>query len=106
MPLEVTMTTEEKVLLHAQPLTEAGNPATIDGAVQFNVTSGTCTIEANDATSAWCVSGSAVGDSTVTVSCDADLGAGVVPVADLYTVHVVNANAERFTLTADTPVLK
>jgi hypothetical protein len=106
MPSECTLTTEEKVLVIAQPKTEAGNPAPIDGAVAFTVTSGTCTVEPVDATSAYVVSGSAPGDSTVTMRCDADLGAGMVPVNDVLTVHVVSPTAERLEITVGDPELK
>ena len=105
MPLELALTTEEKALLHASPQTEAGNPAVIDGPVLFTVTAGDVTLEANDPTSMWVVSG-AIGDSTVKVSCDADLGQGVVTVEDLVTVHVTNAMAESLALTSDLPILK
>lgn len=106
MPIEVSLTTEQKVLIHAQPLTEAGNPAVIDGQVVFSLDNGTCTIAANDATSAFIVSGASPGDSTVRITCDADLGAGGVTVEDLVTAHVTNAMAESLVVTADAPVLK
>ena len=34
MPIEVTMTTEEKCLLRITPMTAAGNPAPVDGPAQ------------------------------------------------------------------------
>jgi hypothetical protein len=52
------------------------------------------------------VSGSAPGDSLVTMACDADLGAGVVPVSDTLTVHVTSATAASLAVTLDEPVLK
>jgi hypothetical protein len=106
MPSTVTLSTEEKVLVTVQPLTEAGNPAPVDGAATFTVTSGTCTIEGVDTLSAYVVSGSAPGDSLVTMACDADLGAGVVPVSDTLTVHVTSATAASLAVTLDEPVLK
>lgn len=106
MAFEISLTTEQKVLIHAAPMTEAGNPAVIDGAVLFSIDQGTCTIEPNDATSAYIVSGSSPGDSTVRITCDADIGAGVVTIEDIVLAHVTNAMAENLTITAEAPVLK
>jgi hypothetical protein len=102
----ITMTTEEKAPLSVSPVTEAGNPATIDGAVTYTVTSGTCTIEPIDTLTAFVVSGPTPGDSTVEASADADLGAGVVTITDTITVHVTSPQAESLGLSAGTPVLK
>ena len=102
----VSLTTEEKRLVTATPMTAAGNPATIDGAVQFSVSSGTCTIAPVDDTSAYVVSGDTPGDSTVEISCDADLGSGVVPVLDSMVVHVTSASAASLTVTVGDPELK
>src|SRR5262249_8094582 len=106
MPGEATISTEQKVLVTVQPMTAAGNPAPVDGAAAFSVTSGTCTIQNVDALSAYVVSGSAPGDSQVSMSVDADLGAGVVPVTDTLTVHVTSATAESLTVTVGAPILK
>jgi hypothetical protein len=100
------MTTEEKVLVLVQPLTEAGNPAPVDGAATFTVTSGTCTIAPVDNLSAYVVSGSAPGDSLITMHVDADLGAGVVPVDDTLTVTVVSPTAASLEVTVGEPELK
>jgi len=102
----VSMTTEEKRLVMAQPMTAAGNPATVDGAVQFSVSSGTCTIAPVDDLSAYVVSGDTPGDSTVEIACDADLGSGVVPVLDSMVVHVTSASAASLTVTVGDPELK
>lgn len=104
MPVEVTLTTEEKVRLAITPMTPGGQPATIDGEAQWTV-EGTCTIEPIDATSAWALAGD-MGDSIVTVACDADLGSGVVPIGDTCLLHVQNPMAASVGLAADTPVLK
>lgn len=106
MPETVTMTTEEKVLILVQPMTAAGNPAVVDGAATFTVTSGTCTIAPVDDLSAYVVSGDTPGDSTVTMHCDADLGAGVVPVEDTLLVHVTSASAASLDISVGTPELK
>jgi hypothetical protein len=101
MPSDVTMTSEEKVLVTVQPLTEAGNPATVDGAAAWTVTSGTCT-----QLSAYIVSGSTPGDSLISVQVDADLGAGVVPIVDTITAHVTSPTAESLQVTVGEPELK
>ena len=105
MPLEVSLTTEEKVRLAITPLTAGGQPAAIDGEATWSV-EGACTVEPIDATSAWVISGVTVGDSTITVACDADLGAGIVPLADTCLVHVANPQAANLGLSADAPELK
>ena len=104
MPIEVSMTTEERCRLHITPLTAGGQPAAVDGPAQWTV-EGTCTVETIDDTSAWIIAG-AMGDSTVSVGCDADLGQGVVPIGDTCLVHVSNPQAESVGLEADAPVLK
>jgi len=104
MPIEVSMTTEEKCRLAITPVTAGGAPAQVDGEAQWSV-EGTCTIEPIDETSAWVVAG-AMGDSTVSVGVDADLGAGVVPIGDTALIHVNNPEAASVGLAADAPVLK
>lgn len=104
MPIEVTMTTEEKVRLSIAPETPGGHPGQIDGEAQWSV-EGTCTLQPIDPTSTWCIAG-AMGDSVVTVACDADVGNGVVPIGDTCLVHVNNPMATSVGLGADTPVLK
>jgi hypothetical protein len=105
MSIEVSLTTEQQARLSVTPMTPAGNPATLDGEAQWSV-EGDCTVEPIDATSAWIKSGTAIGDSVVTVSADADLGSGVVPLADTCIVHVANPMATNLGLEADEPVLK
>jgi hypothetical protein len=105
MPLEVSLTTEQKVRLSVTPMTPGGQPATLDGPVQWSV-EGACTLEAIDATSTWVLSGSTIGDSIVTVAADADLGQGVVPIGDSATLHVSDPMAASLGMAADEPVLK
>lgn len=104
MPVDVTMSTEEKVRLAVTPQTPGGDPASIDGEAVWSV-EGTCTLEPIDATSTWVVAG-VVGESTVTVLCDADLGSGVVHLADTCLVQVGTPMAANLGLAADAPVLK
>lgn len=105
MPLEVSMTTEEQCRLSITPTTPGGDPAPIDGAARWSV-EGSCTLEPIDATSTWVVAGSTVGDSVVTVACDADLGSGVVPLGDTCVVHVATPMAANLGLAAAPPVLQ
>jgi hypothetical protein len=106
MPLDVTITTEEKVRIEVSPGTAAGNPAALDGAVTYTVTSGTCTLEAIDEISCFVVSGSTPGDSVISATGDADPGTGVVSLTDTCTVHVTDPLATTLGLSADAPVLK
>jgi hypothetical protein len=105
MPIEVTMTTEQQCRVAISPTTPGGQPAQVDGAAQWSV-EGDCTVESIDDTSAWIIAGGSMGDSTVTVGVDADLGQGVVPIGDTCLVHVQNPMATSVGLTADEPVLK
>jgi len=98
------MTTEEKCRLTITPLTAAGNPAIVDGPAQWSV-EGTCTVTPIDDLSAWVEAGD-MGDSTITVGVDADLGAGVVPIGDTCLAHVNNPMAASVGLAAEAPVLK
>jgi hypothetical protein len=104
MPLEVSLSTEEQVRLSITPLTPGGEPAPVDGPAQWSV-EGTCTVEPIDDTSAWVLAG-AMGDSVVTVACDADLGSGVVPLGDTCVMHEANPMAASLGLSAEAPILK
>lgn len=106
MPLEVTLTNEQQVTVHATPVTPAGNPATVDGAVQFTVQDGACSVVPMDDRSATIVSGDTPGDSVVLVQADADLGQGVQTIMDTVVVHVIGAQATSLGLTAEQPELK
>jgi len=104
MSLDLSMSTEEQCRLSITPQTPGEEPAPIDGEAVWSV-EGTCTLEPIDATSVWVVAGD-VGDSTVTVLCDADMGDGVVHLADTCVVHVATPMAANLGLAADAPVLK
>ena len=70
----VNSTSEQKVLISLNPVTAAGNPATLDGAPVWTVTEGDCTLEvAADGLSCYLISGAANVVSYITVSADADL---------------------------------
>lgn len=106
MPLEITLTTEQEVVVTATPVTPAGHPAQVDGPVQFSVQSGTCTVTPMTDMSAKITSSDALEDSVVLVEADADLGAGVESVKDTVLVHVMHQNASSLGLQAGTPTAK
>jgi len=103
----ITITNEQKVEVTLAPTTEAGNPATLDGAPVWTVVSGDATLEvAADGLSAFLVSGAADVNSVIEVTADADLGEGVVTLTDTIDLAVVAASASALGLVAATPVLK
>lgn len=100
---EISISTEQKVLVTLTPKTAAGNPAAVDGPATFNVLSGNCTIEPVSDLSAYIVSGDIAGPSVVEVSADADLGEGVVTISDTVNVEVTSPQATSLGLTLGTP---
>lgn len=104
MPLELTITNEEKIQITIRPVTNQGSPALLDGPPSWVVLSGESTVEpAPDGLSAYLISGDNLGDTLVQVEADADLGAGVVTIMDTVLLHVAGALAVNLGLTAGTP---
>lgn len=108
MPLELSITNEEQVVVHLAPVTAAGKPTKLDGAPTWTVVSGPAKVNAAaDGLSATLVSDdNDLSDTIVKVSADADLGDGVEEVADTITLHTTHANAKSLGLSADAPTLK
>lgn len=109
MPLQLTITNEEKVHVKLTPLTGTGKPATVDGAPAWTVQSGAGTVVPDaDGLGAFLVSPDAVDgiDTVFMVSADADLGAGVTDIQDTITLTVTNAQAASLGLAADAAVPK
>jgi hypothetical protein len=107
MATEITITREQKVHVKLNPTTAAGNPATLDGAATFSVTSGDSTVEADgDGLGAFLISGDTVGDSTFNVDADADLGSGVRTISEQIILHVTDAEAANLGLVVDAAVPK
>jgi len=107
MPVEVTLTNEQKVSVTLSPKTATGKPAQLDGVPTYTVQSGDSTVvPAANGLSAELISSDTPGDTQVLVEADADLGAGVVTISDIITVHVQGAQAENLGLTVGTPVPK
>ena len=103
----ITITNEQKVTVTLAPTTEAGNPATLDGAPVWTVLSGDATIEvAADGLSCTLISGEADVNSQIEVVADADLGDGVVNLTDVIDLAVVSAQASALGIVAGDPELK
>lgn len=107
MPLEITLSNEQKVVATITPVTATGRPARLDGAPVWSVVSGQGTVvPAADGLSAELITPNAPGDTTYMVDGDADLGAGVVDIQDTITVHTTGANAANLGLSLGTPLPK
>lgn len=103
MPVEVSLSTEERVRVTAAPVTKSGKPAKLDGAVSFSSDNPDVVIETIDDTSAFINSPETPGDSVVVVSADADVGEGVTTIQDTVLLHVADPQASSLGLSAGTP---
>lgn len=94
-----TCNNEQKVTgITATPITDAGNPAPIDGALKITVQSGDGTF-AQDPTRPLAfdaISGSALADTVYLVTADADTGPGIKTIQTTYTLTVTSAQASNF----------
>ena len=108
MPLELTLTNEQQVVVRLNPRTDAGKPAKLDGAPVWSVTSGPGkVVPADDGLSATLVTDDTdLSDTIYLVDGDADLGAGKEDVQDTITLHTQHANATNLGLVADAPTAK
>ncbi len=105
--MDLILTNEQMVVVHLSPVSAKGKPVALDGVPVWAISAGSCTVQpAADGLSCTIVSGDDAGDSEVTVSADADLGAGVVTISDAIRVTVNGAQAQSLGLTADTPTTK
>ena len=105
--MELNVTNEEKILVSCNPVTLAGNPVTLDGAIIVSLQSGDGNFEVQpDGKSVFLISGLLPGDSTFIIQADADLGEGVENISDVVVLHVAGAKAASFGLVAGVPVLK
>lgn len=108
MPLDVSITNEQKVTITANPVTATGKPAKLDGPLTVSVVSGDSTVTQDPSTplAFTLVSSDNPGDTTFLVDGDADLGSGVEDVQDTVTLHVLGANAQNLGLVPGTPETK
>lgn len=107
MPLNLAITSEQKITVTLTPTTAAGNPATLDGAPAWTVTEGDATLNvAEDGLSAEIISGG-VGVSTITVTADADLDEDEArEISDTIALNVVAPEAAGLGIAAGEPELK
>ena len=104
MPVEVTITNEQKVGVTLTPKTDTGKPAKLDGVPTWEVLSGNASVvAADDGLSASLISGDDPGDTEIIVKADADLGEGVEEISDIIKLSVVGATAKNLGLTVGTP---
>lgn len=102
-----TITNEQKALAVLNPKTLAGNPGIVDGIPVWEVVSGDAQLEvAPDGLSAFLVSGAADVNSVITVTADADLGEGFLPLVDTIDLAVVAASASSLGLEIQEGILK
>lgn len=110
MPLELTITNEQKINVKLNPTTSGGKPAAVEGAPVWSVIDATDTSSmlsvANDGLSADLISNDTPGDTIFMVVADADLGTGVVELIDTIRLTVNGALAANLGLVPGTPVNK
>ena len=107
MPLDVTITNEQKVKATLAPKTATGKPAPIDGKPTWTVQSGDSTVVvADDGLSADLISSDTPGDTIFVVEADADIGEGVETLADTIRLTVQGARAANLGLSLGAPEAK
>lgn len=106
MPVEVSITNEQKIKASLTPTTGGGKPAQLDpnNPPKWSVISGESTVvPAPDGLSADLVSSDTPGDTVFLVEADADLGDGVETISDTIKLTVLGAKAQNLGLTLGTP---
>lgn len=96
--VNVSSTNEQKIKLTAAPVTAAGHPAPLDGALVIEVVSGEGTFSQDPAEplSFYVISGDNAGVTEYKVTADADTGAGVVSIEESVVYDVTAAQAAGF----------
>lgn len=107
MPVEVSITNEQKIPVTLTPVTDTGKPAKLDGAPTWEVVSGSSTVVVADGgLSAELVSSDDPGDTEILIKADADLGAGVVEISDVIKLTVIGAIAKNLGVSVGAAVPK
>lgn len=106
MPVEVSITNEQKIKASLTPTTGSGKPAQLDpnNPPRWSVISGDSLVDPSaDGLSASLISSNTPGDTVVLVEADADLGDGVETISDTIKLTVLGAKAQNLGLTLGTP---
>jgi len=109
MPVEITLTNEQKIVATLNPKTDTGKPAKVDpnNPPVWSVVSGNGTVvPAADFMSAELVTPDDAGDTIYLVDADADLGEGKESLQDTITLHTTGANAKNLGITLGSPIPK
>lgn len=103
--MTLILTDEQKVTLSIQPLTQAGNPAKVDGKPVWSVSNPELISisESEDGLSVVASTVGPLGSAQVSVSADADLGEGVRELFSILDVEVIAAEAVSLGIVAGTP---
>lgn len=107
MPVQKTITTEQKILVTVKPVTHGGKPVELDGPIDVQVMGGLGTFELlPNGRSFYAISPDEIGDTTYLIKGDADLGEGVESVQDTLTLKTIGARAANLGLEVGEPELK
>lgn len=102
--MDITITNEQKVHIKLNPVTATGKPAALDGVASFEMTSGTGSVVPDaDGLGATLISGDVAETCVVSVTADADLGSGVVPITETINLIVTDPLASSFGIVVDAP---
>lgn len=106
MPVEVSITNEQKIRATLAPKTLGGKPTSVDSnnPPKWSVVSGDSTVTPDiDGLGATLFSSDTPGDTVVLVEADADLGDGVETISDTIKLTVIGARAANLGLTLGAP---
>lgn len=111
MPLELTLTNEQKQRVTLKPVTATGKPAKLDTKVpvlwEVLNGAGTFVVDSPDGMAAFLVtSDDDLSDTLFQVSADADVGDGVTTLMDTVLLHTTGAMAASLGLASEPPVPK
>lgn len=108
--LQITITTDQKVVARIEPRSNSGNPLAFEGIAEWGILAGEGTVEAaDDGLSAELVSSDTPGNTIYMVTIDADVGLGVEEVSGLILVSSIDPNGIGMIASAPvpkTPLLK
>lgn len=107
MPVQTTITNEQKVTATLNITTDSGKPAKVDGVPTWEVIAGNSTvIAAADGLSAQLISSDDPGDTQIMVRADANIGEGVEEISDVIELSVTGASAKNLGVSLGTPEVK